>query len=222
MSESPTGHVRIVIADDHRLVRAGLRLLLDAEPDFEVVAEAGDVPSALRCAHGRRPDVLLLDLSMPGGSAVDAIPGLVAKLPGTGVLVLTMESQPAVAREALRRGARGYVLKDSVDAELLRAVRVVAHGGTYLTPGLGAQLALDGTARRGAEGDLTRRELEILRLVALGHTNAEIAVQLFLSVRTVETHRAHVQQKLGRTTRAELVRWALDHGMLGTAAPGHS
>jgi two-component system, NarL family, response regulator NreC len=211
--------VRIVIADDHRVVRTGLRLLLDTEQDFEVVAEAGDVASAIRCVRGYHPDVLLLDLNMPGDSSVSAIPQIASEFPSTAIVVLTMQGQPAFARETLRRGARGYVLKESADGELVEAVRLAAQGSTYLTPSLGARLALEPATAAGEADELTGRETEILRLIALGHTNADIAGQLFLSVRTVESHRAHIQRKLQRRSRAELVRYALDQGLIAPSAP---
>jgi two-component system response regulator NreC len=217
MSERPVEQLRIVVADDHLVVRTGLRMVLDAEADFEVVAEAGDVPSAIRCLRGYRPDVLLLDLNMPGESSVSAMPRIAEEFPDTAIVVLTMQDQPSFAREALRRGARGYVLKEAADTELVEAVRAVAGGRTYVTPTLGARLALDRDDAAGRPDGLTARELEVLRLIVLGHTNADIASQLFLSVRTVESHRAHIQEKLGRGTRAELVRYALDQGLLRPA-----
>jgi two-component system response regulator NreC len=207
--------IRIVIADDHAVVRAGLRLLLDAEDGIEVVAEAGDVDGALRTVLGYKPDVLVLDLNMPGGvTSLDALPEIAERSPTTRVVVLTMQEDPEYARQALRGGALGYVLKEAADSELVEAVRRAADGETYLNPRLGARLAAEPPAPDGPLDDLSPREVEVLRLVALGHTNTEIGQQLFLSVRTVETHRAHVQQKLGRSTRAELVRYALERGLL--------
>jgi len=206
---------RIVLADDHGVVRAGLRLLLDAEPGFEVVAEAADVDGALGAVLGHKPEVLVLDLNMPGGrSSLEALPDVAQRSPATRTVILTMQEDPEYARRALRAGALGYVLKDAADGELVDAVRRVAEGGTYLNPALGARLATTPERPSGPPGDLSGREAQVLRLIALGHTNAEIAEQLFLSVRTVETHRAHIQQKLGRSTRAELVRYALDKGLL--------
>jgi two-component system response regulator NreC len=204
----------IVIADDHAVVRSGLRMLLDAEPGLEVVAEAGTVPDALRLVRAHRPTVAVLDLNMPGGSGLEAIPELRASTPETAIVVLTMQDDPAFAREALQNGALGFVLKEAADEELLQAVHLAVRGETYLNPRLGARLAVQPPAPTGPPDDLTDREVEILRLIALGHTNTEIAGRLYLSVRTVETHRAHIQQKLRRTTRAELVRYALDHGLL--------
>jgi two-component system response regulator NreC len=203
----------VVIADDHTVVRQGLRLLIDNEDGFQVIAEAGTVPDAERLARAHRPSVLVLDLNMPGGSGLDAIPRLREDQPETAIVVLTMQDDPAFARQALQAGALGFVLKEAADEELLEAIRLAAAGDTYLNPRLGARMAAAPDAA-GPPDDLSERELEVLRMIALGHTNSEIAGQLFLSTRTVETHRAHIQQKLGRTTRAELVRYALDRGLL--------
>jgi two-component system response regulator NreC len=150
---------------------------------------------------------------MPGEASLPAIPRLREEFPDTQVVVLTMQNDPAFAREAMRAGALGYVLKEAADAELVEAVRLAAEGRTYLHPQLGARLAAE-PADEGPADDLSKRELEVLRLIALGHTNSEIAEHLFLSVRTVETHRAHIQQKLGLSTRAELVQYALEHKLL--------
>ena len=204
----------IVIADDHQVVRSGLRMLLDAEEDLEVVAEAGDVDSAARAVLGYKPDVVVLDLNMPGGSSLSAIPKMLSDSPESNVVVLTMQEDPAFAREALQAGARGYVLKEAADSELVEAVRMAAEGRTYLQPELGAKIASEPPKPAGPPDDLTEREVDILRLIALGHTNAEIGKQLYLSVRTVESHRAHIQRKTRRTTRAELVRYALDHELI--------
>ena len=203
--------IRIVLADDHAVVRSALRMLLDAEPGLEVVAEAGDVDGAVRYVRGHRPDVLILDLNMPGRPSLDALPEISHASPETQVVVLTMQSEPAFAREAMQAGVLGYILKEAADAELVKAVRLAADGQTYLQPDLGARLAAEPS---GPPDDLSVRELEILRLIALGHTNAEIAEQLVISVRTVESHRAHIQQKLRVSKRSELVRYALDRGML--------
>jgi two-component system, NarL family, response regulator NreC len=203
---------RIVLADDHRVVRSGLRLLLDAEEGFEVVAEAGDVDAARRYVHGHHPDVLVLDLNMPGGSSLEAIPVIREQSPDTQIVMLTMQQEPAFAREALGAGALGYVLKEAADEELVEAVRRAAAGESYLNPRLGARIASEPPP--GPPGGLSERETDVLRLIALGHTNAEIGEQLYLSVRTVETHRAHIQQKLGLSTRAELVGYALDQGLI--------
>lgn len=201
-----------MIADDHAVVRAGLKLLLEAEEGVAVVAEAGEIDTTRRMVAAHRPDVLVLDLNMPGPPSLPAIPELAQQ---TAVVVLTMQNDPAFAREALQSGALGYVLKEAADAELVGAVRAAADGRTYLNPELGARMAAAPPAPEGPPDDLTVRELEILRLIALGHTNTEIGGQLYLSVRTIESHRAHIQQKTRRSTRAELVRYALDHGLLG-------
>jgi two-component system, NarL family, response regulator NreC len=208
--------ITIVLADDHAVVRSGLRMVLEREGGFEVVSEAGDADSALRTVLGHKPKVLILDLNMPGElDSLDAIPRVQEVSPATRVVVLTMQEDPEFARRALRAGAAGYVLKEAADDELVDAVRRAAAGGTYLHPRLGAMLAAAPPEPAGPPDDLTERELEVLRLIALGHTNAEIAQELYLSVRTVESHRAHIQQKLGRSTRAELVRYALHHGLVG-------
>jgi two-component system response regulator NreC len=208
--------IRIVLADDHAVVRSALRLLLDAEPDLEVVAEAGDIASAERHLREHRPEVLILDLNLPGGPSIAAVPALRDASPGTAIVVLTMEDEPAYAREALQTGVLGYVLKEAVDEELVNAVHLAAAGRSYLQPKLGVRLAAD----PGDDPDLlSERELGVLRLVALGHTHQEIAEQLQLSVRTVESHRASITRKLGLSKRSELVRYALGSGLLD-AVPG--
>jgi two-component system response regulator NreC len=204
--------IRIVLADDHAVVRSGLRLLLDSEPDFEVVAEAGDLEAAQRYVRGHHPDVLVLDLNMPGGSSLEAIPSIREQMPETQIVVLTMQQEPAFARRALGAGAIGYVLKEAADEELVEAVHRAAAGESYLNPRLGARLASEPPP--GPPDDLSEREVDVLRLIALGHTNAEIAGKLYLSVRTVETHRAHIQQKLNLSSRAELVGYALKRGLV--------
>jgi two-component system response regulator NreC len=205
------GSIKIVLADDHAVVRSALRLLLDAEDDLEVVAEAGDIVDAVRYLRGHRPDVLILDLNLPGGPSIAAVPELHEASSETAIVVLTMEDDPTYARRAIRMGVLGYVLKQAVDEELVNAVRLAAAGRTYLQPELGAKLAADpGDSSDG----LSERELDVLRLVALGHTNTEVADKLFISVRTVESHRAHLQQKLHLSKRSELVRYALGRGLL--------
>jgi two-component system, NarL family, response regulator NreC len=206
--------VTVVIADDHAVVRKGLRLLIDSEPGLRVVAEAGTVPDALRMARAHRPSVLVLDLNMPGGSSLEAIPTMREQAPMTAIVVLTMQNDPSFARQALQSGALGFVLKEAADDELLGAIRLAAEGETYLNPRLGARLAAQPPEPAGPPDDLSERELEVLKLIALGHTNSEIAGQLYLSVRTVESHRAHIQQKTRRSSRAELVRYALEHGLV--------
>jgi two-component system response regulator NreC len=203
--------IDIVLADDHVVVRAGLRLLLQGEVGMHVIGEASNVSDALRLVELRHPHVLVLDLNMPGPSSLSAI----ADVKNTcAVVILTMQSDPAFAREALQAGARAYVLKEAAGAELVTAVRTAARGGIYLNPELGARIAVESSTGPPAPDDLSERELDVLRLIALGHTNAEIGEQLFLSMRTVETHRSHIQRKLGRTTRAELVRYTLDRGLM--------
>lgn len=211
---SPAAPITIVIADDHEVVRAGLRLLLNAEDGFEVVSEAGDVTLAERRVIAYHPTVLVLDVNMPGGSSIPSIPRLRQSAPDTKIVVLTMQNDAELAREALRAGATGFVLKEAAEAELIQAVRMAAEGRTYLNPELGARLAAEGPRSPAPPDDLSGREIEVLRLIALGHTNGEIAAQLYLSVRTVESHRAHIQQKTQRNSRAELVSYAREHRLL--------
>jgi two-component system, NarL family, response regulator NreC len=208
------GAITIVLADDHRVVRAGLRMLLDAEPDMRVVSEAGDMALTERRVITYHPDVLVLDVNMPEGSSIPAIPGILESTPETHIVVLTMHTDPQLARDALRAGATGFVLKAAAETELIQAVRFAAEGRTYLNPEMGARLAAEGPGGAGPPDDLSARELEVLRLIALGHTNSEIARQLFLSVRTVESHRAHIQQKTRRASRAELVAYVRKHDLL--------
>ena len=203
----------VVIADDHTVVRHGLRMLIDNEDGLQVIAEAGTVPDAERLTRAHRPTVLVLDLNMPGGSSLEAIARLKDE---TAVVVLTMQDDPAYARQALQAGALGFVLKEAADEELLGAIRLAAAGDTYLNPRLGARIAAAPPQPDGPPDHLTTREVDVLRLIALGYTNVEIGEQLFLSTRTVETHRSHIQQKLRLTTRAELVRYALEHGLVKT------
>jgi two-component system response regulator NreC len=211
--------ITIVLADDHAVVRTGLRHVLDAHDDLRVVAEAGTLEAAAAATLAHRPAVLVLDLAMPGSpgaSTLAALPELARAAAPARVVILTMEDDPEFARRALGTGATGYVLKEAAHTELVEAVRRAAAGAPYLSPGLGAQLAVAAPppAGDGSPDGLTARETEILRLIALGHTNAEVGRLLHLSVRTVEARRAHVQQKLGRSGRPELVRYALDRGML--------
>jgi two-component system, NarL family, response regulator NreC len=208
--------IRIVIVDDHAVVRSGLRLLLDAEDDLEVVGEAGDTREAVFAVRAEKPDVILLDVVMPGESGIEALPKLLHEAPEARALVLSMQDDPRYVREAFEAGASGYVLKEAVDAEVVTAVREVAAGGRYVHPALGARLVTaEAESRAAAEADpLSDREREVLRLLALGHTNQEIAKLLFISVRTAETHRAHIMQKLNFSSRAELVRYALANELL--------
>jgi DNA-binding NarL/FixJ family response regulator len=208
--------VRVLIVDDHAVVRAGLRRVLDAEPDIETVAEAGDAERAVFEAIEHKPDVVLMDVVMPGKSGIEGIPGVLQGAPEARILVLSMQDDPRYVREAFEAGASGYVLKEAADAEVVGAVRAVAAGERYVHPALGARLVqAEAAARRRAEEDpLSDREREVLRLLALGHTNQEIAKTLYISVRTAETHRAHIMQKLRLSSRAELVRYALCEGLL--------
>ncbi|HEY1689530.1 MAG TPA: response regulator transcription factor [Solirubrobacteraceae bacterium] len=205
--------IRIVLADDHAVVRSGLRVLLEKQEGFEVVAEASDVEEAARYVRGHKPHVLVLDLNMPGGSSLEAIPGIREQAPDTHIVVLTMQHEPAFAREALGSGALGYVLKEAAYEELVEAVRRAAAGKGYLNPGLGARIAAEPPP--GPPDGLSERETEVLRLLATGHTNAEIGERLYLSARTVETHRTHLQQKLGLSTRAQLFSYAMQRGLIG-------
>jgi two-component system, NarL family, response regulator NreC len=206
--------ITIVLADDHRVVRSGLRMLLEAEEGFDVLDEAGDIAATHQKLLDYRPRVLILDLNMSGESSLSAIPRIRADSPDTAIVVLTMQDDPAFAREALRAGALGYVLKEAAEAELVQAVRLAAVGRSYLNRELGARIARVPSQPPGPPDDLSPRELEVLKLIALGHTNSEIASALFLSVRTVESHRAHIQQKTRCTTRAELVGYAREQQLL--------
>jgi DNA-binding NarL/FixJ family response regulator len=207
---------RVLIVDDHAVVRAGLRLLLEAEDDVEPVGEAGSGRDAIFQNRSAKPDVILLDVVMPDGSGLDVIPTLLHERPEAKVLVLSMQDDPQYVRQAFAAGASGYVLKEAADTEVVAAVREVAKGGRYVHPELGARLVAAETeaARHAEEDPLSDREREVLRLLALGHTNQEIAKQLYISVRTAETHRAHIMQKLRLSSRAELVRYALAQGLL--------
>jgi len=208
--------IRTLLVDDHAVVRSGLRRVLETEPDIEVVGEAGDAREAMFEARAHKPDVVVVDVVMPGKSGIQAIPDLLSEAPDTRVLVLSMQDDPRYVREAFEAGAAGYVLKEAADTDVVTAVREVASGSQYVHPTLGARLvAAEAAERRRAEADpLSERERDVLRLLALGHTNQEIAKMLYISVRTAETHRAHIMQKLRLQTRAELVRYALDQGLL--------
>jgi two-component system, NarL family, response regulator NreC len=211
--------IRVLIVDDHAIVRSGLRMLLAAEDEFEVVEEAGDAEEAIRKARLEKPDVVLLDVVMPGRSGLEAAGEVLQAAPKAKILVLSMEDDPSYVREAFSVGASGYLLKEAADSELVQAVKEVAEGRRYVHPVLGARLAAaeaDAEAKAAAD-PLSEREREVLRLLALGHTNQEIARMLYISVRTAETHRAHIMQKLRLSTRAELVRYALVQGFLDEA-----
>lgn len=208
--------IRVLIVDDHAVVRTGLRLLLEREEGIHVVGEAGTVGEAVLEARSGKPDVILMDVVMPGKSGIEGAPAVLKEAPGAKLLLLSMQDDPRYVREAFAAGASGYVLKEAADAELVQAVREVAAGGRYVHPALGARLAAaEAEERARAEADpLSDREREVMRLLALGHTNQEIAKMLYISVRTAETHRAHIMQKLRLSTRAELVRYAIQQGLL--------
>ena len=208
--------IRVLVVDDHAVVRSGLRLLIDAESDMETVGEAGNVRNAIFEARSTNPDLILMDVVMPGESGLEGVPKLLHEHPDVKVLVLSMQDDPRYVREAFAVGASGYVLKEAADTEVVTAIREVAAGGRYVHPELGARLvSADAQAQqRAAEDPLSDREREVLRLLARGFTNQEIAKQLFISVRTAETHRAHVMQKLRLGSRAELVSYAIESGLL--------
>ncbi len=208
------GAITVVLADDHELVRDGIRMVLEEEPDIEVVAQAGDAETAARYVLGHKPTILVLDLSMPGPPSLELMPKIMESSPGTSVIVLTMQNEPAFARTALQAGAKGFVIKQSAARELVTAVRSVSDGQTYINPNLGARLAAEPDTPDGPPDDLTPRELEVLGLLALGYMNPEIADQLVLSVRTVETHRANIQRKTGLSTRAELIAYAIENDLV--------
>ncbi len=201
-----TPEISVVLADDHNVIRAGLRAMLEAEADLRVIGEAADAAGAAKLVEDRRPDVLVLDLQMPGADARVDIPRLRERVPGSAIVVLTMQSDPRMARDLLRAGAAAFVLKQAAERNLGEAIRTAAAGGSYVDPQLGGEMAK-------LEADpleaLSEREVELLRLVALGHTNREIGEQLFLSVRAIEVNRAKLLEKIGVETRPELVRFAI-------------
>lgn len=203
--------ISIVLADDHNVIRAGLRNMLESEADLRVIGEAADASAATRLARDRRPDVLVLDLQMPGAEPSRDIRDLRESVPGTAVVVLTMQSDPRKARDLLRAGAAGFVLKQAAERQLTEAIRIAARGGSYIDPELGGELAK-------LEADpleaLSERECELLRLLALGHTNREIGERLFLSVRAIEVNRAKLMEKLGVESRPDLVRFAIANGVI--------
>lgn len=204
--------IRLLLADDHAILRAGLRMLLDAQPDMVVVAEASDGLEAVRRAHETRPDVAVIDLTMPGLSGVETLERLHRELPATRLLVLTMHDDPAYARVAQAAGACGHVIKDSESSELLAAIRAVHRGRLFMqVSGDAGSAAPEGSTRAPA---LSQRERQVLEMLARGHTNREIADRLSLSTKTVETHRSRLGDKLGLHTRAELVRLAHDLGLI--------
>ena len=211
--------ITVVLADDHNVIRAGLRNMLEAEADLRVIGEAADSAAASKLARDRRPDVLVLDLQMPGAEPMRDIPALREAVPATAIVMLTMQSDPRRARDLLRAGAAGYVLKQAAEQKLTEAIRIAAGGGSYIDPELGGALAkLEADPMEG----LGERERELLRLLALGYTNREIGEQLFLSVRAIEVNRAKLLEKLGIESRPELVRFAIENGIVGAGDPADS
>jgi two-component system response regulator NreC len=218
--------IRVLLADDHAVLRAGLRALLATQPDLDPVAEAGTGSEAVRLAESLRPDVLLLDVTMPGNEHLAALRAVRGQAPGVRVLLLTMHEDEVILREALRLGASGYVLKKAAEAELLTAIRAVARGEAYVDPAL-TRLMIEGylgakpagtseAAGQTPPGALTAREVEILKLIAEGYTNKEVAEKLVISVKTVETHKAHIAEKLGLKSRVDWLRYAREKGWLAS------
>jgi two-component system, NarL family, response regulator NreC len=214
--ESSEQEITVVLADDHNVIRAGLRAMLEAEADLRVIGEAADAPTAQKLVRDRRPDVLVLDLRMPGAEPDSDVPALREEVPGTAIVVLTMTSDPRRARDLLRAGASGYVLKQAAERQLTAAIRAAAAGGSYIDPELGGQVAQLGADPLESLGE---RDRELLRLLALGHTNREIGERLYLSVRAVEVNRAKLLEKLGLESRPQLVRFAIANGVIGSG-PG--
>lgn len=211
---------RVLLADDHAVLRSGLRLLLTSQNEFDVVGEASSGTETLSLAEQLQPDLILLDLSMPALGGLDALPTLRKLVPSARILILTMHDDPQYLRQALKHGASGYVLKKAADSELLSAMRAVLRGEVYVHPSMTRVLLEDllpkaqMTISDNAWGSLSEREQEVLKMVALGHTSAEIAEQLNLSAKTVETYRARGMEKLGLRTRAALVKFALQEGLI--------
>lgn len=205
--------IRVAIVDDHAILRAGIRSRLEREPDITVVGEAATADQAIERCATLTPDVILLDLLMPRRAGSEAIPELLRRSPRSRVLVLSSQAAPSWVRRALTAGAAGYLSKRSSDRELAAAIRRVASGDGYVEPSLGATLVVDNS--QTALEALSERERDVLQLLALGYTNQEIAARLYISVRTVDTHRAHIMLKLGLETRAELVMFSLAEGVIG-------
>jgi two-component system, NarL family, response regulator NreC len=213
--------IRVLIADDHAILRSGLKMLIDAQSDMTVVAEARNGDEVVESVKETSPDVVILDVTMPGRGGLHAIHDVLKLSPNTRVLLLTMHEEVAYLRTALAAGASGYVLKKSVDADLLSAIRAVYRGRTYVDSELASELiehALPERSRPGRKGSdvLSERELQVLKLVAEGYSSREIAQQIFISVKSVETYRGRFAEKLGLTSRADIVRYALEIGLLTT------
>jgi two-component system response regulator NreC len=213
--ESGERQITVVLADDHNVIRTGLRAMLEGEEDLRVIGEAADAPATQKLVRDRRPDVLVLDLQMPGAEPARDVPVLREEAPSTAIVVLTMQSNPRRARDLLRAGASGYVLKQAAERQLTEAIRAAAGGGSYIDPELGGQVAQLGADPLEALGE---RDRELLRLLALGHTNREIGEKLYLSVRAVEVNRAKLLEKLGLESRPELVRFAIANGIIETGS----
>jgi two-component system response regulator NreC len=217
-----TAKIRLVVADDHAILRSGLRMLINAQPDMEVVGEAEDGIEAVQAIQKANPDVAILDVTMPKSGGLNAIKEIVARNRSTRILLLTMHEEPAYLRTALAAGAAGYVLKKSVDADLLSAIRAVHKGRTYVDSELADILVRDAFGKKedgagsGADSLLSDRELQVLKLVAEGFSSREIAEQIFISTKTVETYRARFAEKLGLKSRAQIVRYALNLGLLAS------
>lgn len=203
--------ITVILADDHNVIRAGLRSMLEQEADLRIIGEAADAAGAAKLTADRRPDVLVLDLQMPGADPVSDVQALHRDAPDTAIVILTMQSDPRKARDLLRAGAAGYVLKQAAERNLTAAIRAAAGGGAYIDPELGGALA---TLESDPLQELSGRELELLRLLALGHTNREIGERLFLSVRAIEVNRAKLLEKLGIESRPEVVRFAIANGVI--------
>lgn len=213
--ESGERQITVVLADDHNVIRTGLRAMLEGEEDLRVIGEAADGQATQKLVRDRRPDVLVLDLQMPGAEPARDVPALREEVPSTAIVVLTMQSDPRRARDLLRAGASGYVLKQAAERQLTEAIRTAAGGGSYIDPELGGQVAQLGVDPLEALGE---RDRELLRLLALGYTNREIGEQLYLSVRAVEVNRAKLLEKLGLESRPELVRFAIANGIIETGS----
>ncbi|MGD0789331.1 MAG: response regulator transcription factor [Terracidiphilus sp.] len=216
-----THKIRVMIADDHAILRAGLRMLVNTQADMEVVSEASDGEKAVQAARETKPDVALLDLTMPRVGGMKALQQMARECGEVRVLVLTMHDDPAYLRSALAAGASGYLLKRAVDAELIAAIRAVHRGGVFVDPRLANVLVQDVLAKKGGKAGpaqpaniLSHRELQVLKLVARGYTSAEIAKQIFVGVKTIETYRSRLAEKLGLRTRSDVIRFAVQMGLL--------